>query len=390
MSNKNKFISHLKHKYPTLSNISFEDKISDNLISPFKAELRESSLTQIKHFISAVFKMRESKNYLNHYEVDLKKQNLIDPENKSIMMSYDFHIDENGTPKLIEINTNASFLLLGLELYEALNQEKPVPHFSTKNIAEMLRSELKYHEKSEKQNPSISIIDESPSEQRLYVEFIVANEMFKSLGFNSQIQDYREITSATAPDLIYNRYTDFFLTDPTSQELRKIYENKLSVVTPNPFEYFLLADKQRMIDWHQMGFMDNLDLTPAEKDLILKITPLAKDLTSETAPEIWSQKKKYFLKPKNSFGSKQSYRGGSISTKLFETLIDQNMIAQEFIPAPEKDFAINESETTKLKYDLRCYAYKGELQLIVARLYQGQVTNLQTPHGGFATVSITN
>ncbi len=389
MSNKNKFISHLKNKYPTLSNISFEDKISDNLISPFKAEISRNTLSQIQDFITAAFKMRESNAYLNHYSSDLKKLNLIDPDNKSIMMSYDFHIDETDTPKLIEINTNASFLLLGLELYEALNQEKPVPHFSNKNIAEMLKTELGYQHKDNKPTPSISIIDENPAEQRLYVEFIVANEMFKSLGFNSKIQDYREITSDSAPDLIYNRYTDFFLTEPTSQELRKIYENKIAVVSPNPFEYFLLADKQRMIDWHQDGFIDSLDLTPSEKELILKVTPIAKDLTSETAPEIWSQKKKYFLKPKNSFGSKQSYRGGSISAKLFETLIDQNMIAQEFIPAPEKDFTLNDSESVKLKYDLRCYAYKGELQLIVARLYQGQVTNLQTPHGGFATVSVT-
>lgn len=388
MSKKNIFISHLQKKYPTLSEIPLEDHISDNLISPFKVSVGQKTLSHIQEFIRSVFKMRESSEYLQHYSSELTSAGLIDPGNKSMMMSYDFHVDDQGVPKLIEINTNASFLLLGLELYEALNQPKPLPSFGSAQISEMLHTELKLQNKDTQRNPRIAIIDETPSSQRLFIEFIVANEMFKSLGFDSSICDYREISASNPPDLIYNRYTDFFLSDSSSRDLRKIYQEKLAVVSPNPFEYFLLADKQRMIDWHQPHFMEKMALTEDEKNLILQITPQAQDLTAETAPGIWSQKKKYFLKPKNSFGSKQSYRGGSISSKIFETLIDQNTIAQEFIPAPENLFKTDHGEEVKLKYDLRCYAYQGDLQLIVARLYQGQVTNLQTLHGGFATIEI--
>jgi hypothetical protein len=39
-----------------------------------------------------------------------------------------------------------------------------------------------------------------------------------------------------------------------------------------------------------------------------------------------------------------------------------------------------------MKYDLRCYAYQGKLQIVIARLYQGQTTNLKTTGGGFTIV----
>ena len=41
-----------------------------------------------------------------------------------------------------------------------------------------------------------------------------------------------------------------------------------------------------------------------------------------------------------------------------------------------------------MKADLRSYTYDGKVQLVAARLYQGQTTNLRTPGGGFAPVFI--
>jgi len=39
-----------------------------------------------------------------------------------------------------------------------------------------------------------------------------------------------------------------------------------------------------------------------------------------------------------------------------------------------------------LKMDLRNYVYRGDVQLVTARLYRGQTTNFRTPGGGFAPV----
>ncbi|NJM56103.1 MAG: hypothetical protein HC841_09630 [Verrucomicrobiae bacterium] len=40
------------------------------------------------------------------------------------------------------------------------------------------------------------------------------------------------------------------------------------------------------------------------------------------------------------------------------------------------------------KTDVRAYTYDGHIQLVAARLYQGQTTNFRTPGGGFAPVQI--
>jgi hypothetical protein len=47
------------------------------------------------------------------------------------------------------------------------------------------------------------------------------------------------------------------------------------------------------------------------------------------------------------------------------------------------------SPATTLKTDIRNYVYAGRVQLLAARLYQGQATNMRTPGGGFAPVLTT-
>ena len=55
-------------------------------------------------------------------------------------------------------------------------------------------------------------------------------------------------------------------------------------------------------------------------------------------------------------------------------------MAQRLVPPPERQVR----DFGGLKYDLRAIAYRGDVQLVFARLYQGQTTNLRTPGGGFA------
>ena len=52
-------------------------------------------------------------------------------------------------------------------------------------------------------------------------------------------------------------------------------------------------------------------------------------------------------------------------------------VAQEYISAPEIEVEYN-GHTLKSKYDLRFYVYNGTVQLVAARMYQGQTTNFQT------------
>lgn len=382
---KSDFIKHLKISLPGLQNQSLDELISENLISPFSVELPSDILSQAQKVIALLFRLREQRSYQDHYAPLLKQKNLIDPGNKSIMMSYDFHVDESQNLKLIEINTNAAFLLLGHLVYTMKNQPLPVPDFSLEELADCIQKEMRLNGKNSTEPFKVSIIDEEPEKQRLFIEFLAYNELFKSWGWDSRILDYRETFKNFSPDFIYNRYTDFFLSEESSKELRSKFINKEVCLSPNPYEYLLLADKQRLIDWSEPGFLERFGFNTEELATLRTAVPISYDLCPTKAEQIWAERKKLFFKPKNAFGSKQSFRGGSISRKAFDAILDQNMIAQEFVPAPEVNFETPEG-SQKFKYDLRCYAYQGRLQTVVARLYQGQVTNLRTPYGGFATV----
>lgn len=385
MSLKSDYIHQLRSSFPDIDTELLNNLVSDNLVSPFSVTLPAAVIKKAEKIISLLFSMREQNSYLNHYQDLITSRGLKDPGNKSIMMSYDFHVDENHNLKLIEINTNASFLGLGMEMYKMRGHDLPVPDFSLQELKGCIEEELRLQNKPTQAPLKIAITDDKPSEQKLFPEFLLYNELFKSWGWDSRIIDYQDLFKDFSPDFIYNRYTDFFLTDASSQTLREKFLSQAVCLSPNPFEYLMLADKQRLIDWCAPGFLEGQSVHGADLELLRVSIPESHDLNQESAEKLWAERKKFFFKPKNAFGSKQSFRGGSISRKAFDLLVQEETIAQEFVPAPELDFESPDGPI-RLKYDLRCYAYKGRMQLIVARLYQGQVTNLRTPLGGFATV----
>ncbi len=122
--------------------------MSENLISPFTVELPPSVLQQAQQVVSLLFSMREKKSYQDHYRGLIAEKGLHDPGNKSVMMSYDFHLDENQNLKLIEINTNASFLALGHQMYAMKKHPLPVADFSLQEIGDCIRQELVFQGKS--------------------------------------------------------------------------------------------------------------------------------------------------------------------------------------------------------------------------------------------------
>lgn len=386
MKEKTEFIHQIRSSFKGLQNEPLESIIAENLISPFTVELPASVLKQAQDIVAGLFAMREKKSYQTHYSDLIAMKGLKDPGNKSIMMSYDFHVDENQDLKLIEVNTNASFLALGHEMYKSKNIPLPVSDFTFDEVRRDIILEMNLQGKDASKDLKIAITDDKPSEQRLFVEFLVYNELFKSWGWDSRIIDYRDLFKTFDPEFIYNRYTDFFLTDTSSVLLRDKFLAKDVCLSPNPYEYLLLADKQRLIDWSQEGFFEAQGLSEADIALLRKAVPRSYDVNAVSAEEVWAHRKKLFFKPKNAFGSKQSYRGSSISHKAFQELIKEDTIGQEYVPASEQTFE-TPAGPQAFKYDLRCYAYQGRLQLVVARLYQGQVTNLKTPYGGFACVS---
>ena len=385
MSLKNKFLEHLKSSLPGLrSNAELDSLISDNLLSPFVIELPKAVLAQAQASVALLYGLREKPAYIDSYSSELSALRVSDPKNKSIAMSYDFHVTAENEIKLIEVNTNASFLALGYEMYQMHGSQLPVSDFSMEEIRLNVENEMALQGKSAASNFRIATIDDHPEQQRLYAEFLVYDQYFKKWGWDSKIADFREVQLG-GTDFVYNRYTDFLLQETESAALKKHFDDGSVCFSPNPFEYFLLADKQRMIDWSQPANLDKWEVSASDRKLLSVVVPACMDINSELQEDVWARRKGLFFKPKRAFGSKQSFRGASISRKAFNEIIGHEFIAQEYVPAPELTFETPEGKQA-FKYDIRCYAYQGRLQLIVARLYQGQVTNLRTPYGGFACV----
>ncbi|MEO0336858.1 MAG: hypothetical protein AAF202_10705, partial [Pseudomonadota bacterium] len=177
---------------------------------------------------------------------------------------------------------------------------------------------------------------------------------------------------------VYNRFTDFYFSEPSSQHLLEAYTNQISLFSPNPREYSLMADKNRL-----PILREEIAKSSPEMMSLIPETRLFSEFESKDA--LWSERKKYFFKPSQSFGSKGVFSGKGISRKAFEGIYSPNFLAQELCPAGRETFHYDE-EPIEMKFDLRFYCFEGEIQHYTARLYQGQATNMKTDLGGLAPI----
>jgi hypothetical protein len=74
-----------------------------------------------------------------------------------------------------------------------------------------------------------------------------------------------------------------------------------------------------------------------------------------------------------------------MTRRVFEEILGGDYIAQGCVEPSRRRIHVD-GEPVDLKVDLRNYVYSGQVQLVAARLYQGQTTNFRTPGGGFAPV----
>jgi uncharacterized circularly permuted ATP-grasp superfamily protein len=113
--------------------------------------------------------------------------------------------------------------------------------------------------------------------------------------------------------------------------------------------------------------------------------PRTERVTAAAADDLWSRRKSLFFKPAAGYGSKAAYRGDKITKRVFEEVLQGDYVAQALVPPSARQVQVD-GNLTELKVDLRNYVYAGEVQLVAARLWQGQTTNFRTPGGGFAPV----
>ena len=115
--------------------------------------------------------------------------------------------------------------------------------------------------------------------------------------------------------------------------------------------------------------------------------PRTEPVIMADADALWARRNSLFFKPSSGFGGKAAYRGDKVTRKVWQEILDGDYVAQQLV-VPSHRTVVVDGQEQRLKADLRNYTYDGAVQLIAARLYQGQTTNFRTPGGGFAPVFV--
>jgi hypothetical protein len=316
-------------------------------------------------------------------------------------LGFDFHLAAGG-PRLIEINTNAGGALFILALLRAhlaccAPLRRHLPHPGDPDRIEAMLVDMLRHEWRSAGHAGpltrIAIVDDRPREQFLYPEFVLFEKLFRRYGITACIADPSALTvraghlwAGDQPvDLVYNRLTDFALAQPSQAALRQAYLENLAVVTPHPRAHALYADKRNLALLTDRDWLRATGIPGPVADTLLNGVAATRRIDPAHGDALWSERKQLFFKPVAGYGSKAVYRGDKLTRRVWEEILASDYVAQALVPPAEQPAGAG-MEPAALKYDVRNFAYRGDVQLLAARLYQGQATNFRTPGGGFAPV----
>ena len=325
----------------------------------------------------------------------------VSAETPGLFMAYDFHITAQG-PRLIEINTNAGGAFLVQRLYEQAAQTQSVCEGRWASaqapqwINDMLLAE--WHHSGRHGSPqNLVVVDDAPDQQFLAPEFELAREYFERAGMRTKIADPadlrwdgRSLTHHGEPiDLVYNRLTDFYLSDSKLDALRLAWREGATLVSPGPRHHALFADKRNLSWLSDPQESLRADLT-ADELRLLDLIPRVQMVSEADAQALWDARRELYFKPAHGFGSRGTYRGSKLTRGKWQSIVRSEVpyVAQQAVEPSVR--RVGAAEQGALKYDLRAYSYDGEIKMLAARLYHGQTTNFRTTGGGFAPVVLVS
>lgn len=365
----------------------------DNLFSNIAILISPAHMQQMSAVIAAVEKVVALPAW--QQQVQDANSKFI-PGNKGVFFGYDFHLNAEGA-HLIEINTNAG----GAFLSDFYQQSQAETELAGKSLAlenlpqvfvEMFLREWKLQRGTAPLH-TIAIVDVAPQSQYFYPEFVLAKKIFEAAGIKAIIADPSDFESRTdgvyvgvdKVDLIYNRLTDFSLEQ--FPLLRSAYEECRVILTPHPYAYNLYADKRNLClltDGEQLRTMglDAPDIATLQSGV-----PNTRLVEAKDEQEWWNIRKDWFFKPATGYGGRGSYRGDKLTQRVFGEIVQGGYVAQRKA-MPGEVMVTVANAAAAFKFDVRCYVYEGAVQLLIARLYQGQTTNFRTSGGGFALIRV--
>jgi hypothetical protein len=242
---------------------------------------------------------------------------------KGVFLGYDFHLN-SGTLGLIEINTNAGGAMLNAVLAKAQRACCPevaamVPTSGDLNALEqgivaMFANEWRL---SGRERPMrvIALVDEAPMQQYLYPEFLLFQRLLERHGYKvfitspkaCEFHDGALWHENVQIDLVYNRLTDFMLEDASARGLREAYLEDAVVLTPNPRDHALYANKRNLALLTDSAELAAMGVAPNVRDTLLAGIPHTEIVDASQAERLWSERRKLFFKPASGFGSRGAY-----------------------------------------------------------------------------------
>lgn len=377
-----------------------------NLFSPTAVFLDSTELADISATVTALDGLMRSAAWQRYAMRDVAKEMQTDFGPTGAFMGYDFHLSDTGA-KLIEINTNAGGAFLNAVLTDAhyaccdamhlLVGSRKSATLTQSEFTAMFNNEWRL-QRGDAHLTTIVITDDEPDSQFLAPEFQLAKLMFERAGFRVAVGDasefsliegrlYHPALSAVPIDMVYNRLTDFMLDEPSHSVLRAAYLHNAAVLTPNPHNYALHANKSHLATLSDSHALQDMQISPDVLARILHAVPRTVPVSEQSADTLWAERRNWFFKPVIGFGSRAAYRGDKLTRRVWDSILQGDYVAQRIVTPSERLVTVD-GESKKLKVDIRAYAYQGQVQLLAARTWQGQTTNFRTHGGGFSPVLI--
>jgi hypothetical protein len=374
--------------------VAFQEAISaghEHLFAEMPLYVTSAQFEQMQAVITAVERVVKLPGW--H---DSSGSNLSAP--LGVFHGYDFHLNQQGV-HLIEINTNSGGAFLNALLIKSqrnvtfLHGDAVGRENLEQDFLDTFRNEWRLARGDAPLN-NVAIVDEQPEGQYLFPEFLLARAMFERAGITAYIADPSALHTrddglhfnGNRIDLVYNRLTDFSLQQ--QPEIRQAYIKGHVVLTPNPAHHARYADKRNLARLSDAEGLRKLGASEVDIAVFHACVPATLVVRPDMEAGLWVKRKQLFFKPNSGYGSKGAYRGEKLTKRVFGEILQSDYVAQKLAPPGERSVSLDDGEIVTLKFDVRCYVYDGRVQLVAARLYQGQTTNFRTPGGGFALVRV--
>jgi hypothetical protein len=239
----------------------------------------------------------------------------------------------------------------------------------------------------------LAIVDDAPEQQFMYPEFLLFAQLFRRFGIEAEVRAPEQLVFEDGVlrddqgpvDLVYNRLTDFAFEAAEHAPLRAAYLADAAVITPHPRAHALYADKRNLSVLTDATRLPSWGVREPLVAALLQGIPRTEIVAASDAERLWGERRKLFFKPAAGHGSRAAYRGDKLTRRVWGEILAGTYVAQGLVLPSERKIGPEAS----LKVDVRNYVYGGTVQLLAARLYQGQTTNMRTAGGGFAPVLTT-